>query len=253
MFSLEDHVSSYDGMLVVGDVHSDFRSFSMALDFAISENFFFMSLGDLVDRGDSPYEVIEAMYERMDSGHAGMTVGNHDSKFVRLHKGRTVTCSDDNRRTLELVGPDRRQKFLDMYTSVVEDSMLAGAFHKFGDIRLVHAASHPCLWADPINIGGKATSRFLYGETVNELDEDGYPIRLYNWIEEVPSGKTIIVGHDRKPINNVSITEPMIVESSSGGKTVFLDTGCGKGGFLSGAVVLHSKSVFKLDKFMEFK
>ena len=146
-------------------------------------------------------------------------------------------------------------EFHRMYAAIIEDTMLSGLFHQFDDITLVHAACHPSIWegALPNSTGKTAQSRFLVGETNGEMMPDGYPVRLYNWIEEVPVGKTVMVGHDRMPIHNVPITEPMVKDNANGGKVVFLDTGCGKGGFLSGAVVLHSKKGFTIDHYEEFK
>ena len=66
-------------------------------------------------------------------------------------------------------------------------------------------------------------------------------------------GKTVMVGHDKMPIHNINITEPMIVQNKNGGKVVFLDTGCGKGGFLTGAVMMSGKKGFALERFVEFK
>jgi len=253
-FTVASHVKDqFDGMLVFGDVHGDFESFERARDFAVKENFLFMSLGDLVDRARHPFEVVKSMYDMMYDGRGAFTVGNHDDKHVRGINGAKVSFSKDARQTLTDVGAERMDDFSRMYKSVVEDRMLSGLVHKFDDITLVHAASHPCIWEDGTEIGKTAKSRFLVGETNGEKYEDGYPVRLYNWIDEVPMGKTVIVGHDKQPINNIPIDKPKTVTNGNGGKVIFMDTGCGKGGFLSGAVVLHGKKGFVIDHFVEFK
>jgi Calcineurin-like phosphoesterase len=253
MTTLYNHVKTFDGMLVFADVHGDYESFKRAYDYARSENFFFMSLGDLVDRGRNPYEVVSAMYECMYEGRGGFTVGNHDEKHHRAGKGNKVSFSRDAKTTLSDVGEDRMAEFVRMYAAINEDKLLSGLFHTFDDLTLVHAASHPCIWEGVTEVGKTARSRFLVGETNGKTDSDGYPVRLYNWIAEVPMGKTVMVGHDHHPVHNVRITEPMVVTNKNGGKAIFLDTGCGKGGFLSGAVILHDKKGFKFDRFMEFK
>lgn len=253
-FSIAEYVKSFDGILVFGDIHGDYDSFKRAYDYARSENFFFMSLGDLVDRARQPYEVVSKMYCIMQDGFGGFTIGNHDDKHYRGSKGAKVSFSKDAKQTIDDVGVDRKSVFDQMYAGIIEDSLLSGMVHKFDDITLVHAASHPSIWEGPKDgsTGKTARSRFLVGETNGEKYDDGYPVRLYNWIEEIPTGKTVIVGHDKQPIHNVPITEPMIVNNKNGGKVIFLDTGCGKGGFLSAAVILHDKKGFKLDKFVEF-
>lgn len=255
-FTIASYVrDSFDGMLVFGDVHGDFESFKRARDYAVSENFLFMSLGDLVDRARQPFEVVESMYNMMYNGRAGFAIGNHDDKHYRGLAGNKVSFSEDAKQTLADVGEERMEEYKRMYMAIVDDKILSGLYHKFDNFTLVHAASHPSIWDDPKegSTGKTARSRFLVGETNGESYDDGYPIRLYNWIDEVPAGKTVIVGHDKQPINNVPIYEPKIVTNNEGGKVIFMDTGCGKGGFLSGVVIVNSKKGFEIDKFMEFK
>ena len=240
-------------MLVFGDVHADYEAFMRAYKYAEEHNLFFMSLGDLVDRGAFPWEVVTHMHSFMSEGKAGFTIGNHDNKFRRFHYGAEVVFSVDGRRTLDTVGPEKQKEFLRIYTEVVEMPIFSSFFHKFGDFRIVHAASHPCMWEDHGNIGKTAESRFIVGESTGQVDETGYPVRLYNWIEEIPAGQTVIVGHDRMPIHNIPITKPLEMTNNQGGKVIFMDTGGGKGGFLSGVVLTHHEDEFKIDRFVEFK
>jgi hypothetical protein len=98
-----------------------------------------------------------------------------------------------------------------------------------------------------------ARTRALYGISTKEIGPDGYAIRLYTWINEIPKGKTVIVGHDKKPFNSKTlITCPLVKLNDKDGKAIFLDTGCGKGGFLSGVIILYEEK-FKIDRFVEFK
>ncbi len=256
MFTVANYVKdSFDGMLIFADVHGDFDSYDRARKFAVGENFLFMSLGDLVDRARKPFEVIESMYTMMQNGRAAFTIGNHDDKHYRGIVGNKVSFSRDGKQTLDDVGPERMSEYQRMYKAIIEDKVLTGLYHTFGDITLVHAASHPSIWEGEKegSTGKTARSRFLVGETNGERGDDGYPVRLYNWIDEIPMGKVVIVGHDKQPIHNKPIVEPMQVTNAAGGKAIFMDTGCGKGGFLTGAVVLHGKKGFVLDRFVEFK
>jgi len=254
--TLEEYITyHFHGVLVIGDLHADYQAFSRAVKYAKEENFFLMSLGDLVDRGRQPFEVISEMHELVLDGRAGLTVGNHDLKFCRLAKGEKVNLAADPLQTLEDVGAERRDDFLSMYTTIAEKVPFSGFVHKFHDIALVHASNHKSVWENDVTEYGKsAQSRFLFGQTVNEIDEDGYPVRLYDWIEEIPSGKTLIVGHDRKPVHNVAITEPLVITNKVNGTAVFLDTGCGKSGFLSGAVLMTDKTKkYKISSYVDFK
>ena len=238
-------------MLVFGDIHSDYISYTKAHDYAVEHGLFFMSLGDLVDRGNKPFEVVEAHSRNVANGTAGFTIGNHDNKFYRYANGAKVQFSRDGKETFEHVGEERRAEFLRMYAEMIETPIFSGLFHKFDDFTLVHAASHPAIWENPNKFGKSATSRALVGETTGEMGHDGYPVRLYNWVEEVPTGKTVIVGHDRMPYDRV-IESPLHRQNANGGKVIFMDTGCGKGGFLTGAVMTHDKH-FKVDRYVEFK
>lgn len=253
MSNLANHVKkNFDGMLIFGDIHGEFDSFMRVYACAMDQNLYMMSLGDLVDRGRNPYKVVEVMHSLIVNDNGGMIIGNHDDKHYRGLLGNKVRFSKDAKQTLDDVGPERMAEFGRMYKEIIEDSFHVGLFQKFDDFTLVHAASHPAIWENPNEIGKSARSRFLVGETNGEVYDDGYPVRLYNWIGEVPMGKTVIVGHDKQPIHNIPITEPLTVNNPNGGKAIFMDTGCGKGGFLTGAVMIYDNG-FKLDRFVEFK
>ena len=253
-FKLDDYVrGDFDGMLVIGDVHSNLTAFERAVTVAKSENYFLLSLGDLVDRGDHPFEVVSAMHSLIMDGRAGFVIGNHDDKFRRFIDGNKVQMSKSAKMTLDTVGEERMTEFLEKYHKIVTDPIMSGIFHKFDDLLFAHAASHPAMWENPTDIGKTARSRALVGETNGETDDDGYPVRLYNWVEEIPMGKTVVVGHDHMPITGKPINEPLTVSNKNGGKAVFMDTGCGKGGHLSAMLVSIHKHKFKVDSFMEFK
>lgn len=251
--SLAEHVrNNFEGMLVFGDIHSDFVSFMKAREYAEEHGLFFMSLGDLVDRGNQPFEVVQAMAEYMANGTAGFTIGNHDDKFRRFAAGNKVSFSRDGKATFEYVGEERKDEFLRLYCQIMDTPVLSGIFHKFDDFTIVHAASHPCMWEDTDKFGKSANSRALVGETTGKMGSDGYPERLYNWIQEVPMGKTVMVGHDRMPVFDKVLESPLHQGNVNGGKVIFMDTGCGKGGFLTAAVMTHHKH-FKVDRYVEFK
>jgi protein phosphatase len=245
--------SKFKGILVFGDIHGDYKSLMTAYEYAEQNNYFFLSLGDLVDRGPNPFEVVECMSTLINAGRAGFTVGNHDDKFYRYYKGASVTMSNDAIQTLIDVGDNRKESFLSMYAEIIENTNYSNIFHEFDDIVLVHAASHDSIWDKTKKFNKSAKHSALYGEVNDEIYETGFPIRMYNWVDNIPSNKTVIVGHDRAPIHNVAITEPLIKINNAGGKAVFIDTGCGKGGFLSGAVIDIEDNVFKFKNFVDFK
>lgn len=256
--SLAEYVrGKFKGLLVIGDLHADHYALQRAIGYAEEHNLFLLSLGDLVDRGEHPYEVISLMYERMLQGKAGLTVGNHDDRFRRYYEhlhgdGSLGTFRDDARKTIDDVGPIRFQEFIKMYYELQTTDVFSSHVHTFDNLVFVHAASHPTIWDSWRKYDSAAKARFLYGETTGRTDEDGFPERLYNWIEEIPSDRTVIVGHDRKPIFNKAIVDPLVRVNAKGGTAVFIDTGCGKGGFLSGAVVLYDNT-FTIHEYVNFR
>jgi protein phosphatase len=72
-------------------------------------------------------------------------------------------------------------------------------------------------------------ARALYGEPTGRLQPDGYPERSLRWVDRIPPGIRVYVGHDRRSADG----RPYVRRGQSGGEAVFLDTGAGKGGHLS--------------------
>jgi protein phosphatase len=72
-------------------------------------------------------------------------------------------------------------------------------------------------------------ARALYGQTTGRLQPDGYPERVLHWVDHIPAGMTVYVGHDRRSSDG----RPYVRAGRGGGTAVFLDTGAGKGGHLS--------------------
>ena len=233
--------TTFDGILVIGDVHSEFEALERARLYAQKENFFLMSLGDLVDRGTKPFETVKCMHDIVYEGRGGFVTGNHDNKFYRYAKGNKVRFSLESQLTLRYVA-DREKEFLDMYVTLTEARMLSSIFHKVDEYVFIHAATHKDIWDKSDNIGKSAKDMAIVGEVTGEKQADGYPVRLYNWVNDIPMGKTVIVGHDMRPMNVASrLTEPFISTNSNGGKVIFMDTGCGKGGYLTGAILMKGK------------
>ncbi len=88
----------------------------------------------------------------------------------------------------------------------------------------------------------KYTHLALRGETLNQAkdeaapaDINGHPVRVYSWIDEVPSGLTVFVGHEA-----LSTEEIVERRGELGGRVYFCDTGCGKDGKLSWLDILRA-------------
>jgi len=242
--------NKFSGILAFGDTHSDYDSFIRVYEYAKDNNLFFMSLGDLVDRGEHPFEVVSLMHKAIEEGAGGMVIGNHDDKFYRYGMGNKVRLSGDAKATLDHVGSHRMSDFLQMYINVVNKSSY---FSVLDDIIFTHGATHESMWDTSVNFTSEAKYRALYGEVTGEHYPDGYPIRYYGWADDVPIGRTAIVGHDRAPIHNELIAEPLTYQNSKGGKVIFMDTGGGKGGHITGVILNNDSGKYEVDKFVDFK
>ena len=75
-----------------------------------------------------------------------------------------------------------------------------------------------------------------------EFRGNKYPHRVYDWVDHVPEHVTVIVGHDRTPLLAVphfESTDNVVTHHTGalGGKIIWIDTGGGKGGFVTGAIL----------------
>lgn len=101
------------------------------------------------------------------------------------------------------------------------------------DCLFTHGACEPEMFSIyNKSLHGKYEKLSLYGEVdyTKPKRDDGYPNRVYNWVNRIPFGKTVFVGHDIR-----SNIKPYYEENSFGGQVYFLDTGCSKNGNLTTA------------------
>jgi len=250
--NLSNIILEFSGILIIGDIHSDYESLVRASEYANNENLFLISLGDLVDRGTHPFETVELMYSLVKNKKAGFIIGNHDNKHYRNAIGNKVKFSKDGHQTLRDVGEFRLEKFYELYKNLITNEY-SDFYHYIDNYIFVHGASHYKLWNYPDKLDNDARSRALYGEVTGKYDHTGMPERIYQWVDEIPNGKTVIVGHDRKAIFDVSLLYPMVVRNLNGGCAMFMDTSCGKGGILSGAILKQLDTGIKFEKFIQFK
>jgi protein phosphatase len=159
-------------------------------------------LGDLVDRGPHPYEVVETVAKLVLEGKARAVVGNHDWKYLRLFTGKTPEMKNDQNDTLEAVGKHRMDMFKRNYTTIYKDM---DVFLLDTDRKVI--VSH-ALAMRPAKIHNIVTdltrtiakwfwTGFLYGKSDNEMDARGYPRRLpitYHEHDDLDGWKAVI-GH----------------------------------------------------------
>lgn len=180
--------------LIIGDVHSSPEQLKRVLN-QVQEPSHIVFLGDLVDRGNDPNEVIEIVHALVSAGKTTVIMGNHDWKFVRYFNGRTgVSMKGEQQKTLELMTEKSKELFMEIFNSGV-----IGVWDPALQVMCGHAAAgHPirvfdrivsastvadftfnkALLEDEHEIDKNTLARFLYGIVINnDKDERGYPKR----------------------------------------------------------------------------
>ncbi|MFA5491049.1 MAG: AAA family ATPase, partial [Candidimonas sp.] len=74
---------NFNGIAIIGDIHSEYDRFVLAVDEAIAENLFIISLGDIIDYGSKPVETFRLINNLINRGQALAIMGNHEWKVVR--------------------------------------------------------------------------------------------------------------------------------------------------------------------------
>jgi hypothetical protein len=216
----------WQGITVIGDVHGDLARLEVALNWAHTRQHFVWLLGDVLDYGPQSLATADRAHQAVMTGDAAIVLANHERKIARWldRSSDHLRISEGNKVTinaLEGLSPKERAQWIGRFRAMLAHTAL---MQQIGSVMIMHAAAHPSLWETP---DPQAIEQFaLYGEADHS---DGRYRRAHRWVDAVPEGTTVIVGHD------IVSRYPMIVTGQRGGQVVFLDTGCGKGGQLSSA------------------
>ncbi|HEX2116308.1 MAG TPA: metallophosphoesterase [Alphaproteobacteria bacterium] len=230
MRSIGDLVRGRAGLRVIGDVQGYADLFGDLVNEARRLGLAVLQLGDIIDRGPDSPGAMALMLDLAARGDGMQIAGNHCDKFYRLRQGRRVEIAKSG-LAMTLQQLDRRpdgEKLARRYADYVARLPLwlgAGAFF------FVHGAFHPEMRGrrSPTVADRHREKRLaslaLFGETSGETMADGKPVRTYRWLDQVPSGLTVCIGHDV-----VSTSEIIVRESAAGGRVVHLDLGPDRGG-----------------------
>ena len=222
----------FRGITVIGDVHGDLKNLRDAVAWAKSRRHFIWFLGDIIDYGHQSIATMTLVYHLVMRSEASLILGNHERKIARwvnqqeIKDGRIIRLSEGNRVTTDALlklNVDSRTQWYGQFRSLINRSNLISSL---GKTTFTHAAIHPDFWFNRHEHQG-IEDYALYGEP----DTTTADFRLsYQWVDSVPNGHTVFVGHDVR-----SYQAPLVTTGANGGRVVFLDTGSGKGGFLSTA------------------
>jgi len=222
--------TGFKGFRVFGDVHGEFENLLEVVKGAFDENLFPIGLGDFTDRGPDSDKVMAYVLWLTRNGLGATILGNHDDKLWRALNGNKVKINHGLELTLEQLdaNPDR-EGLANEWQTTMPDMPLFATFDKY---TFVHGAFHPSmLTVDELAYKdkkgwGKVISLAMYGQ-VDGFLEDGYPNRIHDWVDTIPEGHTVFVGHE--VVGDVPLTEV----GALGGTAHFLDTGSAKGGKMS--------------------
>lgn len=217
-------------MRIVGDVHGDAAAFAAAIKGAAASGLFVVQLGDLTDHGPDSPRALRLAFGLLDSGTGLFLLGNHDHRLRRALTGRQTERTHGLQATLDqlALAPDRDALAVRALAEIARAPAWAG----LPSARFVHAAWHPAMehGLPPPEAGANRptppVARALYGEVSGRSLADGFPERLHGWIDLLPPGLTVFCGHERRD-------QPTTWPGEAGGQARFLDTGAGKGGYLS--------------------
>lgn len=146
-------------------------------------------VGDLVDRGPATPDVLRVAMALVATGRAWSVIGNHDNKFMRWLQGRPVKLTHGLDVSSAQMGAES-----DSFRAGVQ-TFLEGLPHYIGFAGWRLVVAHAGIKADMIGRTGDSVRRFcLFGDTDNELDPLGLPIR-YHWAADYDGQAEIVYGH----------------------------------------------------------
>jgi len=220
----------FEGVLVVADLHGRADLFARCAAVAEARRLFLVSLGDLVDRGPDAPGVLRRMRDLVTRGMGLFLRGNHDDKLFRTLLGRRTRIDEELAVTLDQLRAAGDGLELENWFRETYPRMPFVVGHR--RTVLVHGA----LTADmlpPVAVFTKRCQALaLYGQTTGERTPEGRPVRIYRWLDELPSDLLVIAGHD--PLSGELL---YLRRGAAGARLLHLDAGAGQGGPLAAALL----------------
>ncbi|MCP6758139.1 MAG: polynucleotide kinase-phosphatase [Fischerella sp. CENA71] len=176
-------------------------------------------LGDLIDRGPRILDTVKLVRNMVVAGTAICIPGNHENKFLRKLRGKTVKVNHGLEKTLAEIEalPEEWREHQIKELKAFLDTLVC--HYVLDDGRLVVA--HAGMKQEYQGRGSAQIREFaLYGETTGEIDEFGLPIR-YNWAAEYQGKAMVVYGHTP------------VLSAEWLNNTINIDTGCVFGGKLT--------------------
>ena len=229
-----------DKILAVGDVHGNYAAMTEAVNYAQRNNLFVIWLGDLIDYGAQNLRRMRLAYDMVCNNQAHMIWGNHERKIGRwlgsqgVHRIKLSEANLATVREIQSLNEQRRMRFLSAWHSWESSSTQCVRVNRW---LFTHGAATEHMWhSGSHRLQGVCQNMAYFGE-VEQMPasrRDGYPQRLWNWVNTVPADHSVVVGHDWLDREH---SQPVIKTNTDGGRVFCMDTGSSKGGGLSGLIV----------------
>lgn len=224
-------------VLAVGDVHGDHVSMLKAWRHAQQHNMHVVWLGDVIDYGDHNLKCLHLAYESVRTGQAHMIWGNHERKLTRWldadwgthYKGRLSEANWKTIREIDTLNAHRKRrlkaawKFLESASyqvlQLADWTFTHGALH----VQAAHQSAH--------RVSGIPGEWAYFGQVLtSEPNSQGYPQRVWDWVNELPAHMRVVVGHDWLDREHHDF---VLKQAHQGAQVWCMDTGNSKGGRLS--------------------
>jgi protein phosphatase len=232
-------------LLAVGDVHGDFASMHKAWQYAQENHMHVIWLGDVIDYGDQNLKCLHLAYESVRNHQAHMIWGNHERKLTRWmdsdwgthYRGRLSEANWKTIREIETLNPGRRRRLQAAWKCLESASYQV---LQLGDWTFTHGAIHPqATGVTAHRLTGQAGDWAYFGQVLTpELNADGYPQRVWEWVNQLPDHARVVVGHDWIDRDQMTFVHKC---GTQGAQVWCMDTGNSKGGRLSALEInLHT-------------
>lgn len=172
-------------------------------------------LGDLVDRGPRIVDTLRIAMSMHDAGTALCVPGNHETKLLKVLRGRQVTVTHGLAETLTELA-NTTEAFQADVTRFI-DSLVSHYVLDDGKLCVAHAGMKAAMQG---RSSGGVREFGLYGDTTGETDDYGLPVR-HNWAAEYRGRAAVVYGH------TPALTADWL------NNTICIDTGCVFGGELT--------------------
>lgn len=225
-------------ILAVGDVHGNYPAMMKAVELAQSRDLKIVWLGDVVDYGSANLKCFKLAYDTVRSGQAAMIWGNHERKverWIQSNWGQSYSgkLSEATKITVTEIGSISRERRLRFETAWHALKSWSWQHVVLNNWMFTHGAATPEMWTlTARRLSGKSGNHAFFGEVDNQTPtkQDGYPNRVWNWVNDVPQDHRVVVGHDwlDRALHQITVKS-----NSIGGKVFCIDCGSSKGGRLA--------------------